>query len=368
MKKVSHLVDRKIIEQEAADWLIKLDGDTPLNEAELADLKQWMGRSPIHRKELLELNQFWQNNVLTELMVPLTSQDQSITNKLLIWWQQPKRLVLAAYSSALFLAVLSFWLLYQPLQESNGLYVTAVGQQKTVQLADGSQMELNTNSQVKVMYGDEYRNIYLYQGQVHFEVAKNKDLPFRVYASNGRVQAVGTAFTVRIKDDSLNVLVTEGTVALAAVGAPTDKPVSQQINDIEQVAKSYPIVSSTELGLLDSGQKASLTFKSQNTSDEQAMDLAITEVAEDEMSQQQSWRQGWIVFNGQPLEYAVAEISRYTTVSIDIAEESVKSIPIGGRFKVGQVDDMFAALESSFGIEIKKLSYNQVELRKAQEH
>lgn len=368
MKKVSHLVDRKIIEQEAADWLIKLDGDAPLSEAELASLKQWMARSPAHRKELLELNQFWQNNVLTELMVPLTSHNTKPSNSSLTWLQQPRTLAIAGYFSILCVALLSFWLLYQPLQETNGLYVTAVGQQKTIELADGSAMQLDTNSQVKVMYGDEFRNIYLYQGQAHFDVAKNKDLPFRVYASNGRVQAVGTEFTVRVQEGSLNVLVTEGRVALAAVGAPTTEPESQQVKDIEQAAKSYPISASTELGLLDSGQKASLTFNPQGKSDEQAMDLAITQVAEDEMSQQQSWRQGWIVFNGQPLEYAVAEISRYTTVSIDIAEESVKSIPIGGRFKVGQVDDMFAALESSFGIEIKKLSYNQVELRKAKEH
>ena len=61
------------VEEEAAAWLIRLDGDAPLSEEELGVLKEWTGRSPAHRKALADMNRFWGNNILTELSVPLVN-------------------------------------------------------------------------------------------------------------------------------------------------------------------------------------------------------------------------------------------------------------------------------------------------------
>ena len=65
---------------------------------------------------------------------------------------------------------------------------------------------LNTNSQIQVDYSEKQRNIRLLQGEAHFEVAKDRDKPFHVYAGNGRAQAVGTAFAVYLKESDMQVL------------------------------------------------------------------------------------------------------------------------------------------------------------------
>ena len=105
--------------------------------------------------------------------------------------------------------------LRDPITAANGLYATAVGQQTTTVLPDGSQIILNTNSQIRVKYGDQYRQVHLLQGEALFTVAKNSSRPFRVYAGSGQIQAIGTAFSVYLKGPVVQVTVTEGRVALA---------------------------------------------------------------------------------------------------------------------------------------------------------
>ena len=64
--------DRKASEEEAAAWLVKLDGDRAPSAEELASLREWLERSPVHREQLNNLAEFWgKMNVLTELAVPL---------------------------------------------------------------------------------------------------------------------------------------------------------------------------------------------------------------------------------------------------------------------------------------------------------
>ena len=71
--------DRSAIEEEAAVWLIKLDDDDPPSASELALLREWLERSPVHREELVGLATFWDKmNVLTELAVPLGNQKSGV--------------------------------------------------------------------------------------------------------------------------------------------------------------------------------------------------------------------------------------------------------------------------------------------------
>src|SRR5690606_33297077 len=92
---------------------------------------------------------------------------------------------------------------------------TRLGEQTRAVLNDGSIMTLNTLTQAKVHFDDNERRVYLKSGEAHFEVAKNKNRPFRVYAESGRITAVGTAFSVRIDDGNVNVTVSEGSVEVA---------------------------------------------------------------------------------------------------------------------------------------------------------
>jgi len=382
--------DRKAIEEEAVTWLIKLDSDKPLTSQENGEFQEWLSRSAVHRESINQLSQFWGNNVLTELMVPLGKSEtqRGLWVGLLASWVNgwansvTGSRAISATAAVTALAV-SLMLVFggQDITQSNGLYVTAVGQQKSIEMSDGSTLQLNTNSQVEVSYNNSYRNIRLIQGQVHFDVAKNPELPFRVYAGSGRVQAVGTAFTVYLKDKDVDVLVTEGRVALAALAptqTPTLIPISTSFENTAADKNLYsrvdPYVNSAakNLGELDAGEAVTMTL-SQNQLDPQTNEntgsvlAPIKIISQEDLKRRQSWRNGLLVFSGEPLEYVVNEISRYTTVSIEITDPQVRLMEIGGRFRVGDVDGMFNALEANFGLHVNRLAYNRVQLSPAKE-
>src|SRR5438552_3620689 len=129
---------RESIEREAREWLIRLDGDVPLSDAENKSLQSWLNRNPSHRSELERLSKFWQSaNVLTELAVPLKS----------VRTQKPHRARTFLVAASLILASTIGVLWWRHADYSaNGTYRTVTGQQQTLILADGSSIQMNTDS------------------------------------------------------------------------------------------------------------------------------------------------------------------------------------------------------------------------------
>lgn len=365
--------DRKAISEEAAAWLIKLDGDRAPSAEELASLREWLSRSPVHREQLRSFAEFWgKMNVLTELSVSLGHAERRSSRR----FASRSRLALPLFARASLAAAVivigiatTFWLRPDPLS-SNDFYATAVGQQRSMTLADGSLVILNTNTQIKVDYNNEYRNIRLLQGEAHFTVAKNPLRPFRVYAGNGMVQAVGTAFSVYLRDDSVDVTVTEGKVVLVSVGqANVDLlPQPGRLPGGDQSSGSIAMFDDgliEVLGTIKAGESA--TFQNAPNADVARIIDAIETIEAPEMAKRLSWREGILTFAGDPLSVVVDEISRYTTVSIEISDPVVRATRIGGRFPIGETDAMFDALEANFGLRVTRLSHDRVLLSAAED-
>jgi transmembrane sensor len=372
MDNITELPNRAVIRREAEAWIIRLDGlDTPSPE-ELGALREWLSRSPVHRQELSSANAFWANNSLTELVVPLDRREsggwhgwiQHIFRKRGRWC--PAKTTAIGVAASLVVIAIALLAYYFPGDDStNGLYVTAVGQQSQVVLADGSTVQLNTNSQIQVEFDNEYRNIRLLQGEAHFSVAKNPQKPFRVYAVNNRVQAVGTAFTVYLKQKDLNVLVTEGRVSVAALSSLQEEAKTQKEQSLAQLAvpvDQYARSLSRELAMLEAHQ--SITIGESSGYPGEPVDVLdkVEQVSDQELARRESWRSGSLMFNGETLEQAVNEIGRYTTLSIEIPDPNVRAIQVGGRFQVGDIDALLSALEANFNLKVNYLGYNRVEL------
>lgn len=346
--------DASAIEEEAASWLVRLDGDVPPSAEELDALREWLNRSPAHRKALDGMARFWSNNVLTELSVPLGKKEPgraAVNNNRKTWYAGGlAAAVLVLAMTAVFYGTSLF------VESTNGLYVTAVGQQKSKSLDDGSLIQLNTNSQVNVEYSGEFRDVHLLQGEAHFIVAKDRERPFRVYVGNSRVQAVGTAFTVYARGADIDVTVTEGTVLLEALDAIQIQDSRRTPDVVEPVYDKSK--KARRLALLGAGQKTTVN----EARADKAILAPITAVEPDAVEQQLSWRKGFLSFNGESLNEVVAEISRYTTVKIEIADPTVGDIKIGGQLQVGETDAMLDALEANFGLRVTRLGYNYVQL------
>ncbi len=389
------------IEDEALHWLIRLDGDKPLSATEERTFDAWLARSPAHREALTSLNSFWSScNVLGELATPPSIIALCRKHFLAIFWPSSTlakgRVAFTAFASLLMAVALGIavggLLGERDITGSNGLYLTAVGQQKTITLDDNSQVQLNTNSQIRVDYSGAYRNIRLLQGEVHFEVAKDPEKPFRVYAGSGRVQAVGTAFNVYLNNDDINVFVTEGRVAVASIlpvvapaalnTAGTDTATTKpfQVASTEERAliavqsnsrDDYAKTKVNGLGLVEAGQAVILqkTQKplsgtaAENAESQTLLKMLPTDdISLQKQNRRLSWRQGLLIFSGETLEEVIAEISRYTSVEIEIINPELRDIAIGGQIQVSDTDSLFKAMEANFGLKVKRLSYNRVQV------
>ena len=327
------------INRQACQWIAKLH-EAELSEKEHAEFKAWMSKNPEHRAEMRRMAKRWEElNSLTLLAVPADQTE----------WQRKKKstrnnkLKVAAAAACFALAVLilpAIWLDDANVHSLQS-YSTEIGEQQLITLPDDSTVLLNTKSQFDVAYTPKYRDIYLVHGEAHFEVASLPERPFRVFAGKSKVRAVGTAFSVYLKKETVEVTVTHGKVAIDSIRDPSrDNTPSPEINTIN----SGSIVSAGEIAEFD---QLVGTIKT-NTLPEAA--------------QIPSWHHGQLKFSGEPLEEVVEEISRYSPFSIVILDSELRNLRIGGLFDVGETKKLFDALEDGFGIKADYINENLIHL------
>lgn len=187
-------------------------------------------------------------------------------------------------------------------------YATAIGERATISLPDGSVATLDTQSTLEVVYSETERGIKLLRGQALFEVAKHKSVPFQVYAAGRRITAVGTTFDVRLDGERLRVALIEGKVRVAATpktgesyAAPQE--VTMSPGDLLEVAGAAP-----------------MTVRAADT------------------KRSTSWRDGVSVFVDTRLADAVAEMNRYTTTPMNVADAAAADYRLSGVFKTGDAE------------------------------
>ncbi len=343
MSNIIEFPNREAIYDQASLWIARMDRE--LTSAEQQELAQWLAASEQHRSVLFEMAELWDK---MDSLARLADLFQAPAKPA----RQPRFYGAIAASVALLTVVIGWNLAPQvpgqllallPFQEQvvDGVYETAVGEHSNVNLPDGSQLVLNTNSRVTVKYSDDHRLFLLERGEINIEVAHDKDRPLSVMAGNKVVQAVGTAFNVRLQtDNQVALLVTDGKVLVA------QKTVQQTIDKI--VAERLPASALA----VSKGEKIMLGAERET----------IAKVDDNEIVAKLSWRQGNLVFRGETLEEALVEINRYTSVQFEVADESIKQERIAGLFKAGDVDGLLAALEQNFNIHNQRMGNNKIRL------
>lgn len=344
-KKIVTFPDLRTIEAEASAWIARLDCDDACEE-DRAAFREWRNRSAQHQEIAARLSSVWSElYVLKELAVP---PEKQVIAKPAFTWPFKSVLPWSVGLAAGFALIVAFGILISfqgwTGPERMRVYSTEVGVQKTVELSDGSTILLNTNSQVEVRYTQEARDIRLLHGEAFFDVASNPRRPFTVYAGTGFVRAVGTAFTVHLRNNNVEVTVTEGDVELISL-----------IDPIAVNAPERTRLTPERLAVVAAGQSALFSEEIES----------LETIPESELNRKLSWRQGVLVFAGDPLAKVVADISRYTDMTIVILDPELRDLRIGGYFKVGEVDAMFEALEKGFGIRVERVNEAEVQLSAA---
>ncbi|MGL1956606.1 MAG: FecR domain-containing protein [Colwellia sp.] len=345
------------------DWVIRLDGDEPLTAKEKVALKAWLAESPDRMAEIYRLNKLWHKILLSELM-DLTENkalQREELAKTRIKTAILKPTLAFASTCLLVIGVQSWWSKsLVPESYTNTMFSTAIGEQQIFALSDGSNLMLDSGSQVKVAYSDSSRELWLLQGEAHFEVATNIQRPFNVYALNGRIQAVGTAFNVSLNNSNqLEVLVTEGKVALALALTKSLSNEPKQTNQPNQINLA-PLQDITHM---NAGE---FTRIDSTTSFQQAKNQALTELktlSANEMLAEQAWRQGELIFTGETLLQVVEKLKRYSLLDIEIVDSELEQLKIGGRFELTQIDQWLKSLEHNFGLQVEQVTDNKILIR-----
>lgn len=340
---------KKSIQEQASEWMAKLDGVEP-TPTELREFHVWLNANSAHKQAMEEMIKFWSDmNVLTQIVLPREKQcNRTVKVPSLVSWS-------SAFAGMMLLAV-ALWLAPQSETSDPLVYVTKVGEQKTIQLPDHTTVFLNTNSRLEVNYDNQRRGVTLVQGEAHFDVFHMPSKPFEVTAGSGLVRAIGTAFSVHIRSINIEVMVTEGIVEIDTLHAmleQDDEAISHGVAPMtvrEGLAKH--IVAGDKLQVKAGGI---VTFDGEQV--EQVKLLARNQI-EDKLS----WRQGLLVFKDEALQQIVEEVSRYTDLDIIIPERTSRDLKVGGIFKVGDTESMFEALREGFGIHAQYISDNQVYL------
>jgi len=211
-------------------------------------------------------------------------------------------------------------------------YTTDFGGFERIVLDDGSVVHLNTNSVMRVHLTAELRQVVLDRGEALFKVAHDASRPFDVQAGRTTVRAVGTEFSVRLRDTrevqggekDVEVLVKEGRVAIDPPKQPLER------------ADVLPASVST----LSAGESVTISAKR----------LHVEKVAEADVSRKLSWTEGRLWFERQTLADVVAEFNRYNRRQLVIADPTIANLRIGGGFEATDPESFVAALERTLGV------------------
>jgi transmembrane sensor len=348
--KILAFPDMAALDAEAAAWVARFDaGDVSAKDQ--AEFQAWLSRSALHREAIAEYGNFWSEfDTLGQLTKPVAAEGQTGTQAARqssgtqYWLAACAASILVMLAAGLSLPqqiptrprVAAARLQVPDRPPSRQSYATAIGGQKKFALADGSVVTLNTNSQIDVELLGDRRDVHLVRGEAYFDVVHDDKRPFIVHANQYVVRDIGTAFAVHLTDKGrVDVRVTKGRVEIAALA-----------NEGQDSSRAK------SLGILSAGQDVLFGQKIERAE----------VVSEAELSRKLAWRQGQLIYSGQPLAEVLDDISRYSDIQIELADPALRDLPVGGAFSVNQTDAIFAALENNFGVHAEWLDARHVRL------
>jgi transmembrane sensor len=301
--------------EQAAVWVARLRSDS-VTEEDYQQFALWLSANPEHTVAFDDMLDLWEDLAVTRHL-PIETPASAIEPATAPDWGR-RRWLGAGFAAA---ACVAFALILAPqlrLQDNPLEYQTDIGEQRVVNLADGSQLFLNTNTRLEVRLSDNRRHINLVRGEAFFDVAQNPQRPFIVDAGAVEVRVLGTAFNIHLHDEQSDITVTRGVVRVTERGKPGSRAPATELLYANQS------VIANRSGLARRGE--------QN----------ITSTV--------AWRDGKIVAESMTLAALVDEIARYHELKILIAEPELAHRTVSGVFQLDNPDTILRALEHSFEI------------------
>ena len=203
-------------------------------------------------------------------------------------------------------------------------YTVTHGSHETINLADGSHLELNSDSEVKVHISRWQRSVELLRGEVFFSVVHEAQRPFVVTAANGHIVDIGTEFDVYLQANTVLVAVEEGSVRVDA-------------NESRELTASHTLAYNRNGDFITASA--------------------------DNVENLTAWRRGQLIFDNRRLDEVLAELGRYHNTQVRLASPALGKLKVSGSFRIDRLASALDTIASTLPVTIQHPSADVVVLR-----
>ncbi len=303
------------IEARAAEWVAARSDTVNWSETDNARLEEWLADSVAQEVAYLRLLSLWNSaDRLAVLRRPMRmgrAGDERRRAGPMLRMAATVFVIAVAGSAALFFA-------HTP---NTRTYSTPVGGGETIRLADGSRIELNTDTVLRTRMTPEQRWVLLVRGEAYFQVHHNAARPFVVETEGHRITDLGTKFLVKSQGERVEVALVEGRA---------------QFDFSESRTQDHPTI-------LLPGDVAVAT----------ASAISVTRKPAQILSDELAWRRGILIFNRAALGEVANEVNRYSKKKLVVADPQAARLTIGGTFPTRDVRTIAEAAQDFYGLHFK---------------
>jgi len=302
------------INARAASWLERRDSEDWNADDQIA-LDAWLAESRTHVAAYWRLKAAWAHASRLAALKPSEADETVRARRISPLFFK----VAGGVAAAALVAVAGAFYLTAPRPQT---YATTIGGHETLRLADGSRIELNTDTVLRLADSAHGREAWLEKGEAYFEIKHNAAHPFVLMAADHRVTDIGTKFVVRQDSNRLEVSLVEGRVRF----------------------ESASRWNNARPALLAPGDVAVATANS----------MSVTKEPTQKLANELGWRRGVLVFKYTPLADAATEFNRYNHQQLIVADRAAARLSIVGTFGTTDVASFVAAAKSLFGLRVKQ--------------
>lgn len=305
------------IDAEAVAWFVDREDTSEISEETQTTFDAWLAESPKHLLAYWRVEAGWDRARLIAAPHDLRGRARlgapsSVRRDWKLWFGR-----LTAIAAVVIAGVV---IGFQYLDRNTITYATPLGGSRTVVLTDGSRIELNTDTLIRVSTQMENREVELVRGEAYFRVTHDPAHPLVVTMGDERLVDVGTEFLVREDGDRMKIGLVEGSVRL------------ESGNDWFHSAQAT----------LQPGDIAVATTGK----------ILITEGAGSELADDLAWRSGRLVFRHATLGEAAAEFNRYNEEKLVVSDPGVAELRFSSVFPVHDIEAFARVAKKSLGLKV----------------
>ncbi|MDD5277013.1 MAG: FecR domain-containing protein [Methylovulum sp.] len=305
---------------QASRWVIRLHA-ADCTAAERQAFAVWLAQSERHRTMYRDVESLWQR--LGGLGSTADPQLQAARAYLQQARRKRRRLTMPrlALVASLLLAVTTapYWWPWL----AGETYRTAIGEHRHITLSDGSSIDLNTDSVVRVYDVWNARRATLERGEALFSIVHDGSNLFAVAADEGRIRDLGTQFDVYRQDNGVTVTVLEGEVAVS-----TDQ------GSVGSVRAGYRV------GYDHEGR--------------------LSATARTDIADAAAWREGRLVFKGQSLAEVLRQLGRYHDTGLTLRDPQLAALSVSGSFPTDNLNLALDTLAAALPVKITRTGQRQI--------